>query len=138
MATMAVVLELPINKSEPQPRRFTVVGAGILCGLLALVIIYTKPRAFHSPLAVVVVAAIGLAALLLQITLYNRQQSEPLRAPRWLNVLGILCALVAVFGDTLRLPSQLALAMAFGAIGAFSISSAVIMHTLRKRRTTAK
>lgn len=110
----------------------------MLCGLLALVIIYTKPRAFRSPLAVVVVAAIGLAALLLQIALYNRQQGESLRAPTWLNIVGILCALAALFGDVLRMRPQLAQAMAFGAIGAFSISGAVIMHAFRKRRTAPK
>lgn len=119
-------------------RRWTVVGAGILCGLLALVILYTKPRAFHSPLAVVVVAAIGLAALLLQITLYNRQQNEPLRAPKWLNIVGILCALIAVFGDAFGLRAQIAQTMALGAILSFSISGAVIMHSLRKRRMAPK
>jgi drug/metabolite transporter (DMT)-like permease len=119
-------------------RRWTVVGAGILCGLLALVILYTKPRAFHSPLAVVVVAAIGLAALLLQITLYNRQQNEPLRAPKWLNIIGILCALIAVFGDAFGLRAQITQTMALGAILTFSISGAVIMHSLRKRRIAQK
>jgi len=106
--------------------------------LLALVILYTKPRAFHSPLAVVVVAAIGLAALLLQTTLYNRQQSQPLRAPRWLNVLGILCALLAVFRDVLGLRLQVAQALALGAIVAFSISGAVIIRGLRKGRIAPK
>jgi hypothetical protein len=130
---MAFVAELSANHSRLF-RRWTVLGAGVLCGLLALVVIYTKPRAFHSPIAVVVVSAIGLAALLLQTTLYNHQQTEPLRAPKWLNILGILCAMLALFADVLRFPAQLALAMAFGAIGAFSISAAVIMHALRKRR----
>lgn len=130
--------ERPVNNSGAQSRRWTVVGSGVLCGLLALVIIYTKPRAFRSPVAVVVVAAIGLAALLLQIALYNRQQGESLRAPTWLNIVGILCALAALFGDVLRMRPQLAQAMAFGAIGAFSISGAVIMHAFRKRRTAPK
>lgn len=119
-------------------RRWTVIGAGILCALLALVVIYTKPRAFHSPLAVVVLAAIGLAALLLQTTLYHPQQIQPLRVPKWLNILGILCALLAVFHDVFRLRPQIAQAMALGAIVAFSISGAVIMHGLRKRRIAPK
>jgi drug/metabolite transporter (DMT)-like permease len=119
-------------------RRWTVVGAGILCGLLAVVVFYTKPRAFHSPLAVLVVAAIGLAALLLQITLHNRQQGESLRAPKWLNILGILCALIAVFGDAFGLRAQIRQTMALGAILVFSISGAVIMHSLRKRRMAQK
>jgi uncharacterized membrane protein len=135
---MAFVAELSANHSRPF-RRWTVLGSGVLCGLLALVVIYTKPRAFHSPIAVVVVSAIGLAALLLQTNLYNsQQQTEPLRAPTWLNILGILCAMLAVFADVLRFPAQLALALAFGAIGAFSISAAIIMHALRKRRVESK
>jgi hypothetical protein len=106
--------------------------------LLALVVLYTKPRAFHSPLAVVVVAAIGLCALLLQIALYNRQQNEPLRVPKWLNILGIFCALIAVFGDTFGLRAQVNQTMALAAILAFSISGVVIMHSLRKRRIAPK
>jgi uncharacterized membrane protein len=131
---MAVVPEPPVHNSGPQTRRWTVLASGVLCGLLALVIIYTKPRAFRSPLAVVVVAAIGLAALLLQSSLYNRQQARPLRAPRWLNVIGIFCALISLFSDVIGLRPQLAQAMAFAAIGAFSISGTIIMHALRKGR----
>lgn len=130
--------EPSINNSGSRSRRWTVIGSGVLCGLLALVIIYTKPRAFRSPLAVVVVAAIGLAALLLQLAIYNRQQGNPLRAPKWLNVIGILCALLALFADVLRVRPQLAQAMAFGAVGAFSISGAMIMHAFRKRRVVPK
>jgi len=109
----------------------------VLCGLLALVVIYTKPRAFHSPLRWLW-SAIGLAALLLQTALHNRQQRQPLRAPTWLNVIGILCALAALFADVLRLRPQLAQAMALGAIGAFSISGAVILHALRQQRIAQK
>jgi hypothetical protein len=132
------VAEPPAKNSGQQSRRWTVVGSGILCGLLALVVIYTKPRAFRSPLAIVVLAAIGLAALLLQITLYNRQESQPLRAPQWLNFVGIACAVLALFADVLHFSRQLAQTMAFGAIAAFSISGAVIMHGLRKRRVAPK
>jgi membrane associated rhomboid family serine protease len=84
----------------------------------------------------VVVAAIGLVALLLQIALYNRRQSQPVPVPSWLNILGILCAALALFAGPLHLRPQLAQAMAFGAIGAFSISAAIIMRAMRKR--TAK
>ena len=128
----------PPNNSGPWSRRWTVIGSGVLCGLLALVVIYTKPRAFHSPMAIVVVAAIGLAALLLQTALHGRQEQIQLRAPRWFNLLGILFALIAVFADVLRLRPQLALAMAFGAIGAFSVSGAIIMRALRKRRIESR
>jgi hypothetical protein len=44
-----------------------VIAAGLLILALALVVIYTGPRAFVSPIALVVVAAIGVAALLLQV-----------------------------------------------------------------------
>ena len=44
-------------------------AAGLLLVALALVVIYTSRGAFFNPLALVVVAAIGLAALLLQLRL---------------------------------------------------------------------
>ena len=55
--------------SNPQPRRATIVAAGLLLAALALVVLYTSRRAFLSPVALVVVAAIGVAALLLQLRL---------------------------------------------------------------------
>lgn len=121
-----------------RPRRWTVIASGLLCGLLALVVIYTKPRAFYSPIAVMIVAAIGLAAVLLQLRFYNREQSHPLHAPVWLNVLGILFALAALFSDVLGLTPVLAQMTALGAIAAFSISSAIILHGFRKRRIAEK
>jgi hypothetical protein len=48
-------------------RRWTVIASGLLLLALALVVIYTGPAAFLSPVALVTVAAIGLAALLLQV-----------------------------------------------------------------------
>jgi uncharacterized membrane protein len=124
--------------SSGRPRRWTVIASGLLCGLLALVVIYTKPSAFYSPIAVMIVAAIGLAAVLLQLRFYNREQSHPLHAPVWLNVLGILFALAALFSDVLRLSPAVAQMTALGAIAAFSISSAVVLHAFRKQRTAEK
>ena len=120
--------------SPLKSRRWTVISAGLLCGLLALVVIYPKAGAFRSPLAVVVVAAIGLAAVLMQLRFYNRERSKPVRAPLWLNILGIVFALAALFADVLHLSSDMAQLMALGAIGSFSISSAVILHAFRKHR----
>jgi drug/metabolite transporter (DMT)-like permease len=120
--------------SSSKSRRWTVIAAGLLCGLLALVVIYPKSNAFRSPLAVVVVAAIGLAAVLAQLRFYNRAQSKPVRAPLWLNILGIVFALAALFADVFHLSSDMAQLMALGAIVSFSISSAVILHAFRKRR----
>ncbi|HXY14001.1 MAG TPA: hypothetical protein VEI26_05835 [Terriglobales bacterium] len=120
-----------------QPRRWTVIASGALCGLLAVVVIYTRSNAFYSPIAVMIVAAIGLAAVLLQLRFYNREQSDPLHAPLWLNVLGILFALAALFSDVLHLRRSVAQMMPLGAIAAFSISSAVILHAFRKHRINA-
>ena len=119
-------------------RRWTVIASGLLCGLLALVVIYTKPAAFYSPIAVMIVAAIGLAAVLFQLRFYNREQAHPLHAPVWLNVLGILFALAALFSDVLHLSPAIAQMMPLGAIGAFSISSAIVLHGFRKRRIVEK
>ncbi len=119
-------------------RRWTVIASGVLCGLLGLVVIYTKSNAFYSPIAVMIVAAIGLAAVLLQLRFYNREQSEPLHAPLWLNVVGILFAVGALFSDLLRLRPAVAQLMPLGAIAAFSISSAVILHAFRKHKMAAK
>jgi drug/metabolite transporter (DMT)-like permease len=113
--------------------RGTVIASGLLCLGLALVVIYTGPRAFLSPLAVVVLAAIGLAAVLLQLHFYNREQAKPVHAPVWLNVLGVLFAIAALFADVLHLQPQMAQLMALGAILVFCISSAWILHSFRKR-----
>jgi len=121
-----------------KPRRWTVIASGVLCGLLAVVVIYTKSSAFYSPIAVMIVAAIGLAAVLLQLRFYNREQSEPLHAPLWLNVVGVFFAVAALFSDVLRLRPAVAQLMPLGAIAAFSISSAVILHAFRKHRIAAK
>jgi hypothetical protein len=110
----------------------------MLCCGLGVVVIYTRRAAFFSPLSVVVVAAIGLAAVLLQLRFYNREHSNPVQAPVWLNVLGVLFALTALFGGFFRLSGQLAEAMALGAVGSFAISSALILHAFRKRRIASK
>jgi uncharacterized membrane protein len=131
---MGVVPDAISPTSSSKSRRWTVISAGLLCGLLALVVIYPKPNAFRSPLAVVVVAAIGLVAVLMQLRFYNRERSQPVRAPVWLNILGIVFALAALFADVLHLSSDMAQLMALGAIGSFAISSAVILQAFRKRR----
>jgi len=135
---MAVVPEAAGINVGRRSRRWTVIASGLLCGLLALVVIYTRPGAFYSPIAVMVVAAIGLAAVLLQLRFFNRQQSRPVQAPVWLNVLGILFALAALFSDLLHLSWQLGQIMALGAVGSFSISGAIILHAFRKHRVMSK
>ena len=117
----------------PQPRRWTIFTAGLLLLALALVVIYTSSRAFYSPLALVVVAAIGLAALLLQLRM-RKNLSTPVRAPLWLNVLGLVFAIAAVFADIFHLSANVMLVAALGAVACFAISGAAVLHALRKSR----
>lgn len=128
---------LPDATSNPPPapksRRWTVFAAGLLLLALALVVLYTNNRAFTSPLAIVVVAAIGLAALLLQLRL-RKDIGTSVHAPVWLNVLGLVCALAAVFADRLRFSASLMQVAALGAIACFAISGVVVLHALRKKK----
>lgn len=125
-------------ESQPNSRRWTVIASALLCCGLGLVVIYTKRSAFVSPLAVVVVAAIGLAAVLLQLRYYNREHGNPIHAPVWLNMVGVVFALSALFSDLLGLNWQIAELMALGAVGSFAISGAMILHAFRKHRTMSK
>jgi hypothetical protein len=119
---------------NPMPslsRRWTVIASGLLLLALALVVIYTGRNAFFSPLALVVVAAIGLAALLLQVWF---RRELPLQSPMWLNVLGIVCAVFSLFADYLRLARGVLELVAFGAVICFAISGSLILQALRKKR----
>lgn len=129
---------MPDQNNPPVGRRWTVIASGLLILLLALVVIFTTRAAFFSPVAVVVVAAIGLVALLLQLRFYNQEHSHPVRAPVWLNLFGILFAVLALFADRLRLGGPVAEMMALVAIASFAISGALILHGFRKRRTASK
>jgi uncharacterized membrane protein len=117
-----------------QRRRWAVLASAVLCLMLGLVVLYTNRRAFFSPLAVVVVAAIGLAAVLAQLRFYNEEHAKPVRGPVWLNVLGIAFALAALFADGLHMGPIWAQVMALLAVGSFGVSGAVILHKFRKRQ----
>ena len=112
-------------------RRWTVIASGLLLLALALVVIYTGPNAFYSPTALVVVAAIGLAALLLQV--WFRRDLPNIHPPVWLNMLGIVCALVSLFADYFRMPRRTLELVAFAAIVCFGISGALILSKLRRK-----
>jgi hypothetical protein len=131
-------LALPDTASNPipapRPRRWTIFAAAFLLLALALVVIYTSRGAFHSPLALVVVAAIGLAALLMQLRLRG-EAGRPVRARLWLNALGLICALSAVFADRLRLSPTVFRTTALGAVVCFGLSGFVVLRTLRKGRS---
>lgn len=123
---------------QPKPRRWTVLASGLLCGLLALVVIFTNRNAFYSPVAVVVVAAIGSAAVLLQLRMRNREQVKAVHPPVWLNLLGIVFAVLALFAEPLKLNSETTQILALAAVGSFGISGAIILHSFRKSRSTEK
>ncbi len=114
-------------------RRWTVIASGLLCGALALVVLFTNRGAFFSPLAVVVMGAVGLAAVLLQLRLQTRDQTRSSASPAWLNVLGIVFALAAFFVDLFHLNPQITEALALGAVASFGISGVIILRSFRKR-----
>jgi hypothetical protein len=116
----------------PKPTRGTIFAAGFLLIALAIVVLYTSRTAFFSPLAIVVVAAIGLAALLLQLRL-RRNAGVRVQAPVWLNALGLIFALAAIFADGLHLSAGLLHIAALGAVVCFAISGIVVLHALRKK-----
>jgi len=128
---------LPDDASNPSPgpksRRWTIVAAGLLLLALALVVIYTSRSAFSSPLALVVVAAIGLAALLLQLRL-RKDLTTQVRAPLWINILGLVFAVAAVVADGFHFSANLMLVAALGAVVCFAISGTAILHILRKKK----
>jgi FtsH-binding integral membrane protein len=121
------------SPATPKPRSRSIVAAGLLLLALALVVIFTSRSAFLSPLALVVVAAIGLAALLLQLRM-RKDLSSAVRAPLWLNVLGLVFAIAAVFADFFRLGPNLLLVAALGAVVCFGISGSSVLHALRKKK----
>jgi drug/metabolite transporter (DMT)-like permease len=125
---------LPETQSRA-PRRWTVIASGLLLFAVAMIVIYSGATAFHSPVAVVVMAAIGLVAVLLQVRL-RRSAHRNIRIPQWLNVIGILCALGALFADRLRLGSNFAQVIALAAVGCFGVSSVIILDGLRRGRAT--
>jgi hypothetical protein len=128
------VTDLPSNsEADPRPRRPTILAAGLLLVALALVVIYTSRGAFFSPLALVVVAAIGLAALLLQLRLRPGVASS-IRGPLWLNAMGVGLALLSVFADLLHLNPAVMLIAALAAVVSFGISGVIVLSALRKRR----
>jgi hypothetical protein len=122
---------------NPPPRGATIIAAGLLLAALALVVLYTSRRAFLSPVALVVVAAIGAAALLLQLRLRAQSSSSAgtssVRGPLWLNLLGVVFAVGAVFADVLHLSPVVMLIAALGGVVSFAVSGVIVLAALRKR-----
>jgi FtsH-binding integral membrane protein len=124
----------PNPPSQSKPRGWSLVAAGLLLLALALVVLYTSKQAFSSPLALVVVAAIGLAALLLQLRL-RKDRTSGVHAPLWLNVIALILAIAAFFGDIFHFTPTMVLITALGAVICFAASGIVVLHALRKIRT---
>ena len=118
-------------------RRWTVIAAGLLILAISIVVIYTRGAAFRSPTAAVVLAAIGLAAVLFQRLLREAAPAQ-VRVPQWLNLIGIVCAACALFADRLRLGENLYQVAALIAVGCFGISSVVVLDGIRKNRIAPK
>lgn len=122
---------------NPQPRGATIIAAGLLLAALALVILYTSRGALLSPVALVVVAAIGGAALLLQLRLrpdLSSVRASSARGPLWLNALGVVCAIGALFADVLHLNEVFMLIAALAAVVSFAIGGIIVLNALRKHR----
>jgi drug/metabolite transporter (DMT)-like permease len=118
----------------PKPRGWSLVAAGFLLLALALVVIYTSRSAFLSPLALVVVASIGLAALLLQLRM-RKDVDGRIHAPIWLNVLGLIFAIGAVIADFLHANPNFMIVAALGAVVCFAVSGVVVLDAFRKRKS---
>jgi len=115
----------------------TVVAAALLLAALAFVVLYTSRSAFLSPLALVVVAAIGIAALLLQVRLKSSAESQtrPSVGKPWvLTALGVGFAFAALFGDVIHLRPAFMLSAALIAVTCFAVSGVILLATLRSRR----
>ena len=125
-----------LTTSGPAARRWKVIASGLLLLALAVIVIYTGPNAFLSPIALVVVAAIGLAALLLQLRF--RRDLPQVRSPLWLNVLGVLCAMLALAADFVRVSRRTLELVSFAAVVCFGVSGSLILRALRRPPKSAQ
>lgn len=122
--------QTPWTTSGPgATRRWTVIASGLLLLALGLVVAFTQRHEFLSPVALVVVAAIGFAAMLLQLKFRN--EAETIRSPLWLNVIGVVCALLALCADYFHIGRRMLDLVSFAAVVCFGISGALILRRIR-------
>ena len=60
----------------------------------------------------------------------------PIHSPLWLNALGIVCAIVSLFAEDLRMTQRMLDLWAFAAVICFGVSGSLILHSLRKKAPT--
>ena len=125
---------LAIGPGSGVTRRWTVIASGLLILALALVVIFTRRNAFLSPLAIVVVAAIGLAAVLLQV--WFQRDLPDIRSTLWMNIAGLIFATGSLFADYLGIKGAAVDLVAFGAVFCFGVSGTRILHSLRRHSRT--
>ena len=99
-----------------------------------MVVTYTNRGGLSSPLAIVVLAAVGLLALILQLRLRRREQRTAVRVPVGINLAGMTFALAALGADLKRVRPDLAPLLALLAIVCFAISSVIVLQGLRRER----
>jgi hypothetical protein len=134
---LATLPETATQAAGNKQRRWSVIVSALLIGTLAVLVTFTSRAAFLSPTAIVVVAAIGLIALLLQLRFRYREIAE-VHVPVWLNCAGTVFALVGFFADYLHIRSSIAELLALFAIGCFAVSGGFVLHRLRKHRAIQK
>ena len=118
----------------PKHRRWSVIASGLLLLALTLIVTFTNRAAFLSPAAVVVIAAVGVMALMLQLRLRYPGQTGKIHLPSWLNLSGGVLAITAFFRDWLGLRPAVAEIITLIAIACFGVSGALVLHKLRKNR----
>jgi drug/metabolite transporter (DMT)-like permease len=119
-------------------RRWTVIASGLLLAALALIVTFTSRAAFFSPTAVAVVAAVGVMALMLQIRFRYPQQRGEIHLPSWFNLAGGILALSAFLCEWLHLRPAVIELITLAAIGSFGVSGALVLHKMRKRRSSSR
>jgi peptidoglycan/LPS O-acetylase OafA/YrhL len=122
-----------LDTPAKSPRRWSVIVAGLLILAIGLIVMFTGNAAFHSPTAAVVLAAVGLVAVLMQLYL-RPDAAQKVRAPQWLNLIGIVFAMVALFADYLKLSSGMYQVSALGAVGCFGVSGVIVLDGIRRSR----
>jgi uncharacterized membrane protein YgdD (TMEM256/DUF423 family) len=126
-----------VPEATQRRRRWNVITSGLLIGTLAVIVTFTSRAAFLSPTAIVVVAAVGVVALMLQLR-FRYGDTSGVRSPMWLNMAGTVFALTAFLGDLFSIRSGILEVLALLSVGCFVFSGAIVLRELRKHRAVPK